>query len=117
LKHPVITLTAAVALFAASLGIFKIIGFRLFPTSEKPQFLINLNMPLQSNLETTDKMARYIEDELRKEKEIKYYTTNVGKGNPRIYYNVIPENEKPDFAQFFIQLQQEVSPYGKEKTD
>jgi multidrug efflux pump subunit AcrB len=115
LKHPVITLIAAGVLFATSIGVFKIIGFRLFPTSEKPQFLINVNMPLQSNLETTDKMARYIEDELKQEKKIKYYTTNVGKGNPRIYYNVIPENEKPDFAQFFIQLQQDVSPTEKKK--
>ena len=41
-------------------------------------------------------MARYIEDELKKEKKINYYTTNIGKGNPRIYYNVIPENEKPE---------------------
>ena len=115
LKHPVATLLTAFALFGVSLGIFKIIGFRLFPTSEKPQFLINLNMPLQSNLETTDKMARYIEAELKREKKIKYYTTNVGKGNPRIYYNVIPENEKPDFAQFFIQLQQDVTPTEKKK--
>jgi multidrug efflux pump subunit AcrB len=52
-------------------------------------------MPLQSNLETTDKMARYIEEELKKEKSIQYYTTNVGKGNPRIYYNVIPKMKNP----------------------
>jgi len=115
LKRPVMTLVAASALFAASLGVFKIIGFRLFPASEKPQFLINVNMPLQSNLETTDKMARYVEAELKKEKKIKYFTTNIGKGNPRIYYNVIPENEKPDFAQFFVQLQQDVKPTTKKK--
>ena len=115
LKRPFTTLTVAAALFVGSLGIFKIIGFRLFPTSEKPQFLINVNMPLQTNLETTDKMARFIEHELKNEKRIKYYTTNVGKGNPRIYYNVIPENEKPDFAQFFIQLQQDVNPTEKKK--
>ncbi len=109
------TLLVAAALFATSLGLFKIIGFRLFPTSEKPQFLINLNMPLQSNLETTDKMAGYVESELKKEKKIKYYTTNIGKGNPRIYYNVIPENEKTDFAQFFVQLQEGISPTEKKK--
>ena len=115
LQRPLVTLVAAFALFAVSLGLFKVIGFRLFPTSEKPQFLINLNMPLQSNLEATDNMARYVESELKKEEKIKYYTTNIGKGNPRIYYNVIPENEKPDFAQFFVQLQENVSPSEKKK--
>ncbi|MBI5372846.1 MAG: efflux RND transporter permease subunit [Sphingobacteriales bacterium] len=113
LKRPVTTLLVALGLFAASLVLFKIIGFRLFPTSEKPQFLVNLNMPLQSNLEATDKMARYVESELKKEKNVEYYITNVGKGNPRIYYNVIPENEKSDFAQFFVQLYNDISPSEK----
>ena len=115
LKYPMRTLAVAVILFAGSLGVFKVIGFRLFPTSEKPQFLINLNMPLQSNLEATDRMARFIEGELKKEPRIKYYTTNVGKGNPRIYYNVTPENEKSDFAQFFVQLNPDETPSQKKK--
>lgn len=115
LKRPLLTLVAAFLLFAGSLALFGVIGFRLFPTSEKPQFLINVNMPLQSNLEATDRMARFVESELKKESEIKYFTTNAGKGNPRIYYNVIPENEKPDFAQFFVQLRPDISPTKKKK--
>ena len=115
LKYPVRTLVVAVILFAGSLGVFKVIGFRLFPTSEKPQFLINLNMPLQSNLEATDRMAHFIEGELKKEPRIKYYTANIGKGNPRIYYNVTPENEKSDFAQFFVQLHPDETPSQKKK--
>ena len=115
LKRPVWTMVIAFALFGASLFVFGIIGFRIFPTSEKPQFLININMPLQSNLESTDKMARYVETALKGEPQVKYYTTNVGKGNPRIYYNVIPEHEKPDFAQFYVQLQEEVSPVKKKQ--
>lgn len=113
LKRPVTTLLVGFALFGASLVLFKVIGFRLFPTSEKPQFLINVNMPLQSNLEATDKMARLVENELKLEKEVEYYITNTGKGNPRIYYNVIPENEKTDFAQFYVQLHNEVGPSAK----
>ena len=115
LKRPVMTLLVAFGLFGLSLGLFKVIGFRLFPTSEKPQFLINVNMPLQSNLEATDRMALVVEQELKKEKDVEYFTTNVGHGNPRIYYNVIPENEKPDFAQFFVQLHHNVSPTKKKK--
>lgn len=113
LKRPVTTLLIGFGLFAASLVLFKVIGFRLFPTSEKPQFLVNVNMPLQSNLEATDKMARFVESELKKENEVEYYITNTGKGNPRIYYNVIPENEKTDFAQFYVQLHNDVGPSAK----
>ncbi|XVJ66856.1 MAG: efflux RND transporter permease subunit [Lacibacter sp.] len=115
LKHPLLTLVAAFAMFGASLFVFKIIGFRLFPTSEKPQFLVNINMPLQSNLEASNKMALYVEQELLKNPSVEYVTTNVGKGNPRIYYNEIPANEKSDYAQLYVQLKKEVNPVNKKK--
>jgi multidrug efflux pump subunit AcrB len=113
LQRPVMTLLVALGLFLGSLSLFGVIGFRLFPTSEKPQFLVNVNMPLQSNLEATDAAARLVEKELKRESQVVYFTTNVGHGNPRIYYNEIPENEKPDFAQFFVQLEPGTSPKQK----
>lgn len=115
LQRPVLTLLIAFALFAGSLAIFGIIGFRLFPTSEKPQFLINVKMPLQSNVEATDAMTRYVESELKKEKRVAYYTSNIGKGNPRIYYNEIPENEKSDYAQVYVQLEKDVKAGEKKR--
>jgi multidrug efflux pump subunit AcrB len=113
LKHPIITLLAAILLFTASLGVFGIIGFRLFPTSEKPQFLVNINMSLQSNLENTNATATRVEQQLLQEPQVEYVTTNIGKGNPRIYYNEVPANEKSDFAQLFVQLKKDVNPKEK----
>lgn len=113
LKHPIITLLSAILLFTASLGVFGIIGFRLFPTSEKPQFLVNINMSLQSNLENTNTTATRVEQQLLQEPQVEYVTTNIGKGNPRIYYNEIPANEKSDFAQLYVQLKKDVNPKEK----
>ncbi|MBL0105364.1 MAG: efflux RND transporter permease subunit [Bacteroidetes bacterium] len=113
LKRPVVTMIVAIIVFAASLQLMPIIGFSLFPASEKPQFMVNIITPLQTNIYQTDSVARYVESELSKQKEIQYYATNVGKGNPRIYYNVIPENERGDYAQIFVQLQEETSPSRK----
>ena len=115
LARPLTTLLIALGLFVASLGVFRIIGFRIFPTSEKPQLLVNINMPLQSNIETTNQMARRVEKILGEEGSITYYTTNVGKGNPRIYYNEIPEIEKADFAQIYVQLNKDLNAKEKRK--
>ncbi len=115
LQRPVTTVLIALGFFIASLGIFNIIGFRIFPASEKPQFLVNINMPLQSNIEATNLMAKKVEKFLQKEESITYFTTNVGKGNPRIYYNEIPVNEQPDFAQIFVQMGNEVPAVEKRK--
>ncbi|GHN00375.1 multidrug transporter AcrB [Cytophagales bacterium WSM2-2] len=104
LRHPWVTLSLALVLFVGSLMLFPVVGFSLFPKSEKPQFLINIQAPNSTSIYETDRVARYVESELKKEKDISYFTTNVGKGNPRIYYNVIARSESPNFAQFYVQL-------------
>ena len=109
LKKPVATLVLAGVIFFGSLSLFPVIGFSLFPSSEKPQFLVSITTPLQSNLSNTDSLVRQIEQEVTKIPELKNFTTNVGKGNPRIYYNEIPENERSDYGQLFVQLEPETS--------
>ena len=109
LKRPLTTVLIAALVFGGSLMLFPVIGFSLFPTSEKPQFLVDVVSPLQTNIGHTDAMVREVEKELAQIPEVKYYATNVGKGNPRIYYNVIPENERTDFAQIFVQLDEETT--------
>lgn len=115
LKKPVLTLVISFGLFAASLLLFPAIGFRLFPTSEKPIFLINLRMPLQTSLQESNRITAMVEDSLRNNKEIKYFTANVGKGNPQIYYNVVQQEDKNDFAQIFVQLDAHAKPVAKKK--
>jgi len=109
LKKPVATLVLAGTIFFISLSLFPVIGFSLFPSSEKPQFLVNITTPLQSNLSNTDTLVRHVEQEVGKIPELRNFATNVGKGNPRIYYNEIPENERSDYGQLFVQLEPETS--------
>jgi multidrug efflux pump subunit AcrB len=113
LAKPWWTIGVAAIIFFASLQLFPVIGFSLFPASEKPQFLIEITTPLQSNLVYTDNITKQVEKELSKHPQIEYFATNVGKGNPRIYYNVIPENERTDFTQIFVQLHEETSAVNK----
>jgi multidrug efflux pump subunit AcrB len=103
-KKPYITLAAALGLFLASLFLFKVIGFSLFPRSEKPMFLVNIETPLGTNTDKTDRAARYVEEELGKRKDIDRYFSNVGKGNPMVYYNEPQKNEAANFAQIFVRM-------------
>lgn len=106
LKHPKITLTAALGVFFGVMFIAKLfLGFSLFPTSEKPMFLVNISTPVGTNLQSTDKVVRFVETELKKVPEIKNIASNIGKSNPRIYYNVIGAPETENFAQLFVLLE------------
>ncbi|MFL0298433.1 efflux RND transporter permease subunit [Aquirufa novilacunae] len=109
IQWPKTTLLVALAIFVASLQLFPVVGFSLFPASEKPQFMVNIFSPLQSNLAYTDSVSKLIEKDLRSLPEVKYVSANVGKGNPRIYYNAIPLNDRTDYGNLFVQLQDETS--------
>ena len=104
LRRPVITLLVAGAIFGLAVSQAGRAGFGLFPASEKPQFLINIETPEGTNLSETNRVARFVESKLKQDPEIQHFTTNVGKGNPRIYYNIIQRNEAANFSQFFVQL-------------
>jgi multidrug efflux pump subunit AcrB len=54
-----------------------------------------------------------VEEVVREIPEVKFFASNVGKGNPRVYYNVVQENERTDFAQTFVQLEEHTSPDRK----
>ena len=113
LRYPKITLAAAGVIFFLSTQLLGIVGFGLFPASEKPQFVINTITPLQTNIARTDSVASMVDETVSAIPEVIYFATNVGKGNPRIYYNVIQENERTDFAQTFVQLNESTSPDRK----
>ncbi len=104
LKYPRTTVVISVLTVAGSLMLLPVVGFSLFPKAEKPQFMINIEMAPGTSLAYTDSTARKIEAMLDNNNEIMNYCTNVGKGNPIIYYNVAQENEKPNFTQIFVQL-------------
>jgi len=104
LNNPVKTMGIILVVFFASLQFIPIIGFSLFPASEKPQFLIRITPPAQVNIKNTDTISRFVEKELTKISDVQYYATNVGMGNPQIYYNEIRSIKKPNFAEIFVQL-------------
>src|SRR5258708_3350377 len=113
LRWPKLTLLIAFLLFISSIPLFSKVGFKLFPDSEKPMFLVDIKPSLQSNLYETDRITRMVEDSLVHQPYVKYITSNVGKGNPRIYYNVPQQQEKADFAQLFVLLNDDTKAFEK----
>ncbi|WP_442590987.1 efflux RND transporter permease subunit [Pedobacter sp. AW31-3R] len=105
LANPVFTLLIIGGIFIGSLLLVPLIGSSLFPKSEKPMFLIQIETPEGTNLNATDKVTREVESKLKAVPEISSFSSNVGKGNPLIYYNVIPHNESENFAEIFVQVE------------
>jgi multidrug efflux pump subunit AcrB len=112
LKNPKMTLLISGIAVIGSLMMLPSVGFSLFPKAEKPQFFINIETAPGSNIMFTDSVARYVESVISKKDEVLNYCTNVGKGNPMVYYNLMQESEKSNYAQLFVQLKR----YDQHKT-
>jgi multidrug efflux pump subunit AcrB len=81
-----------------------VIGITFFPKAEKNQFLIRITVPEQSDLSNTDEAARFVEQVLDTISLVKRYATNVGHGNPRIYYNLSSKQTQKNFAEIYVEL-------------
>jgi multidrug efflux pump subunit AcrB len=96
--RPKTTLLIAAALFAASLALVPRIGFSLFPKAGVPQFMVRVESSEGASLAETDRAARFVESVLAHHPEVSKVATTVGKGHPRVYYNVAPRNERANVA-------------------
>jgi multidrug efflux pump subunit AcrB len=104
LAHPRRSLLAAAALVAASLALVPLIGFSLFPNADIPQFRIAIETPNGSSLADTDRAVRFVEAELARHPEVERWFANIGHGNPRVYYNIFPEETNANVAEVFAEL-------------
>ena len=103
-RHPAITLIGTALIFLGSLALVPSMGFVLFPVSEKPMFTIEISAPPGTSLDETDRLTRRIEQVVMRRPEVVTTATNVGKGNPRVYYNVFQRDASPNFAELFVQV-------------
>ncbi len=106
LKRPGLTLILALLYLVGSTWMFRHVAVSFFPKAEQANLMIQATLPEGSNLDRTDGVARYLESVLDTIPEVKYYATNVGHGNPRIYYNVFPRRFDMCFAEIYVELYQ-----------
>lgn len=104
LNHKALIICLSVAALLISLSVAGLfIDKSFFPKAETAQFMVRVNMPEGTNLEKTDKATCFVESILDTIPEIKLYATNIGHGNPRIYYNLFPKNYARNFADIYVE--------------
>ncbi|REL32914.1 AcrB/AcrD/AcrF family protein [Rhodohalobacter sp. SW132] len=106
LKYKGFVFSSAVILFLGSLMLFPYIGVSFFPTADKPVLLIEVDLPHGTNVEETDRAVRFVEGVLDETEFVKNYTSNIGHGNPQIYYNRFPESFKSNHGQILVNFEE-----------
>ncbi|PID45004.1 MAG: multidrug transporter [Proteobacteria bacterium] len=104
LNYPKLVMTLAVALFVSSAFLIKAVGVSLFPKAEKPMVMVNIETAEGTAFQTTKSYAERIARQVMSFHGVTDVVTNVGKGNPRIYYNIPSRKEAPNFAQLLVHI-------------
>ena len=100
--HKFIVAAAVVgALLAAGAGM-AFVKQQFFPTSDRPEVLVDVQMPEGTAIEATKAAALKVEAWLRKQPEAKIVTTYIGQGAPRFFFSYNPELPDPSFAKLVV---------------
>jgi multidrug efflux pump len=93
---------ATLAVFAASLALFRLVPQQFFPSSSRPELLVDLRLPEGSSWEATFAQTRKMEAILDRESGIESYVAYVGAGSPRFYLPLDQQLQQSNFAQFVV---------------
>jgi len=93
---------AVVGLFVMAILGMGLVKKQFFPISDRPEVLVEVQMPYGTSIAQTDGAAAKVEAWLAKQAEAKIVTTYVGQGAPRFYLAMSPELPDPSFAKIVI---------------
>jgi multidrug efflux pump subunit AcrB len=104
LRYRILVLAVTGGLFAASLYMFTFIPQAFFPSGDRNQYLIYLDLPAGTRIEETDWTVRELSVWLQDKKENPEITGTigyVGNGGPRFFLSLSPMDPDP-FTAFLI---------------
>jgi multidrug efflux pump len=97
-----VVLAITVILFVVSLAGFTLVPQQFFPSSDRPELLVDVRLPEGASFEATLRQAQRIEKALEGRPEIDHSVNFVGSGAPRFYLPLDQQLQQPNFAQFVI---------------
>lgn len=93
---------SVVAIFVLAVLGMGLVKKQFFPTSDRPEVLVEVQMPYGTSIGQTSAAAAKIEVWLQKQPEAKIVTAYIGQGSPRFYLAMAPELPDPSFAKIVV---------------
>jgi multidrug efflux pump subunit AcrB len=107
-RKALVALATLGALLVAGAGM-ALVKKQFFPASDRPEVLVEVQMPKGTAIARTAEAAKEVETWLRKQPEARAVTTYVGQGAPRFFMSLSPELPDPSFAKIIVLTADEAS--------
>jgi len=102
LQRRFLVLGLVVVVFVIALAGFALVPRQFFPSSDRPELLVDLRLPDGASIEASLLQVKRFEAAIKDRPEISNYVSFVGSGAPRFYLPLDQQLTQPNFAQFVI---------------
>lgn len=93
---------SVIGLFVLAVGGMALVKKQFFPISDRPEVLVEVQMPYGTSITQTSAATAKVEAWLSKQHEAKIVTSYIGQGAPRFYFSMGPELPDPSFAKIVV---------------
>ncbi|OOW66628.1 multidrug transporter [Xanthomonas axonopodis pv. martyniicola] len=93
---------AVVGLFTLAMGGMGIVKKQFFPISDRPEVLVEVQLPYGTSINQTSAATAKVEAWLAKQDEARIVTAYIGQGAPRFFLAMGPELPDPSFAKIVV---------------
>lgn len=91
-----------IGLFVVAVLGMAVVKKQFFPTSDRPEVLVEVQMPYGSSIEQTSAATAKVEAWLAQQEEARVVTAYIGQGAPRFFLAMSPELPDPSFAKIVV---------------
>lgn len=82
---------------------------QFFPSSDRPELLVEVQLPEGSSINATSEATKKVEAWIRTRPEAKIVTSYIGQGAPRFFLSYNPELPDPSFAKIIVLTESEAA--------
>ena len=100
--HRGTVIVVTLAVFVASLAAFRFVPQQFFPSSSRPELMVDLRLPEGSSFAATLTQAKQMEAILERDPGVEHFVAYVGVGSPRFYLPLDQQLQQSNFAQFVL---------------
>ncbi|MHC6225014.1 efflux RND transporter permease subunit [Pseudomonas sp. X10] len=102
IKRKWVVATVVVASFVVAVLGMGVVKKQFFPSSDRPEVLVEIQMPQGSSIEQTSAASEEVEKWLATQPQSQIVTAYIGQGAPRFYLAMAPELPDPSFAKIVV---------------
>ncbi len=97
-----LTIIGTVLLFVLAIFCERFVQNQFFPSSDRPEILVDLNLPQNASIEETRKVVDRLEAKIKDDPDLVHWSTYIGQGAIRFYLPLDQQLQNPYYAQLVI---------------